>query len=351
MRRRKVRTLRIVFWNTILISMLSAPQIHAQFLYGTAGKASLQTATLENVMLLQNVRDVDYNCQACQGWFTGYGSGGYAEGTSYSTTTPRTLYDAEYSQETGGFLTGFDRSLSETCRSGLFFAYNSNVLDETSVNPVVTSNQHLDMNNYFWGGSGRKDFQHCYLLGTLAGGYTRLNESVTYTPQILPNDTMQNNSWRALAYGEVGQEYLVGQTLVQPFWGLQYFYSGYDEAEFYDENGDLALRLENLDTNSLRNVLGLRIARDLYRTEDGFIKLDCIGFWYHEFLGREDLGVAKVVGSNQIAEAVWSGRDWAVIAPTLNFKYKNLRMWAGYIVMFNENEAINLGQGGLAYCF
>lgn len=344
---------RTFFCFVCIISALCARECKAQFLYATSGKANLQTATLENIMLLQNVRDTDYNCQDCQGWFTGYGSGGYGRGDTIGGTSPadKSASPSDYSQATGGFLTGFDKSLSDSCRSGLFFAYNNNVIDETYNNNILENNQHINMHNYFWGGYGRKDFQNCYLLGTLAGGYTRLNESIKLNPQILPDERMTNNSWRALAYGEIGQEFYAGQTLLQPFWGLQYFYNGFGEADYYDTNGDLATQIENLDTNSLRNVLGLRLARDLYRTENGFIKFDCIGFWYHEFLNRDDMGVAKVVGTTQFAGAVWSGRDWAVIAPTLNFRYKNLRMWAGYVAMFNENEAINLGQGGLAVCF
>ena len=332
----------------VLFNSVANNVANAQFLYGTAGKVNLQTATLENIMLLQNVRDTDYYCPGRQGWFSGWGAGGYGRYESAETLQVR---DARYTQNMGGFLMGVDQSLSDSFRAGAFFSYSNTVLDETVGTSFLQDNRHINMHNYFWGGYGRKDLQNFYLLGTLSGGCVRLNESVTYTPPLLLAQRMQTNSWRALVYGEIGKEYRLGQTLFQPFWGLQYFYNGFEEADYHDEDGTLSYQIEEMATNSFRNIVGLRIARDLVKTQTGFLKLDCIGFWYHEYLNNASMGVARIVGSTQSSEAIYTGRDGAILAPTVTWKRGNFRMWAGYILMFNEREAINLGQGGLAYCF
>ncbi|MDO4574339.1 MAG: autotransporter outer membrane beta-barrel domain-containing protein [Planctomycetia bacterium] len=337
----------------------------AQFLYATAGKANLQTSTLENIMLLQNVRDVDYSCPDCQTWFTGYGFGGFADGISTGSAeaaevidpvtenkSDLTIYDSHYTQATGGFLLGGDKNFSDSCRAGLFFAYNNNVQESVAITPFLQTTQRINMHNYFWGGYGRKDFRRCYLMGTLAGGYSRLGETVRYQPDdLIPDNNAKTGSWRALTYGEIGTEIRIGRSLFQPFWGIQYFYNGYDNAVFTVEGSTLT-EFAPLKTNSLRNILGIRYARDLLHTTQGFLKFDCLGFWYHEYLSNEDMGIAKIQANEaQQATAVYSGRDWAVIAPTLTYRNNNWRIWAGYIVMFNEYETINLGQGGIALCF
>lgn len=344
------RILKLALW----LSLLYSETVWGQYLYPTSGFGGVQTATLENIMLLQNVRDRDFQCSFRQPWFVGYGSGGSTRGVAdhfdgAGTTTQESM---QYDRSIGGFLLGMTRSFRSDLQAGLFFSYNVTQMEDTRDHGYFHQSQKINMNQFFWGGYMRKDFwNNTYFLGTAATGYGHLDEQVEYTQLCFGNDRGESCAWRAFLYGELGKNFYLGQTLLQPFWGLQYYYNRFGEITFENDNGNAPLAFTGLTTASFRNILGIRVARNVSQFQNGFLKLECMSFWYHEFLSEENMGEIGILGTSERVSAMDSGRDWAVIAPTVTWRVGRMRLWGGYIVMFNRDESINLGQGGLSLCF
>ena len=306
----------ISFAVSFLMPLLIHGAVLAVDLYATAGRANLQSATLENVMLLQNMRDTDYYCPRLQGWLIGYGAGGYVSGPDEirDEGVPATVEDHFY-ESFAGFLAGADRQVRDDLRLGGFFSYNNTrLVDNTDADNGVAN-----MNNFFWGMYGRKNFgTNTYVLGTLAGGYSHLK--ATEIPIGNRNYGNSENAWRAFVYGEVGKEYRFYKTTLQPFYGLQYFYNDYGSGTFFDDQAS-AYTSSPLKTNSLRNVLGIRLAQQLLKTEQTSLRLDCLAFWYHEFLNRTAQGNVVIYdGTGKetfAATGAYAGRDWVILAPAL----------------------------------
>lgn len=339
----------------VLVTFIFPSFLQAQVAYSTAGHATLQTATLENIMLLQNMRNSQYYCPGVQTWFTGYGAGGYTAGESrWRYPWVEQTNEAKLHQGIGGFLLGGDKFLSEDLRAGLFFSYNNTHLENATPDnsPLLDNNvwETVNTNNYFWGGYWRKNLPLGYFLGSMMGGYSHLNDKMEGTYE---NIEGKSDAWRALVYGELGTEFQFLHTTLQPFWGLQYYYNAYDAAEVGNEF--LRYTFGELETNSLRNIIGLRLSQKFYDIGNGYMTFDMLAFWYHEFLDFNNIGNMDIALTGQTPflnyTGIDAGRDWAILAPTLEWQIGGLRLWAGYIVLFNLDETIQLGQGGVAYCW
>ncbi|MDO4570722.1 MAG: autotransporter outer membrane beta-barrel domain-containing protein [Planctomycetia bacterium] len=340
----------------LVFSALQSP-LCAQFLYTSSPKLGLQSATLENIMVLQTLRDADHQCPDRHSWFTGYGAGGNSRGdVIYDNESLRLVYDTKYDESFGGFLLGTDANLSDDCRLGAFFAYNSSVQTETQ----NFWDEKTNVDNYFWGLYGRKDIEGVYFLGTAAIGHSHLDESYeSQSPLVDWQYSGESNAWRAFVYGEMGTEYRIGSLAIQPFWGLQYYYSSFGSfSSTSSPDRPLMLTFPALRTNSFRNVLGIRLASDVWQDGDNLINLNCAAFWFHEFLDLDAIGGGTVVGVEPPRAPVYTtisqqnaGRDWVVLTPTFEWKKGAFRLWAGYIALFNERETIQMGQGGVGYCW
>lgn len=330
---------RIEFWLAVLC-FLGSKCVLAQVLYPSSQHLGLQTATLENVMLLQNLRDPQNDCIGRNAWALGYGLGGVSRGeVEVKENGASEVLDSKFHDTLGGFLVGADTNLGTTSRLGGFFAFNTaSQTDQTS--------EKVETTNGFWGVYGKKDWENAYFLGTGAIGFTHTE------------DDLKANAFRGFAYGETGLNFLFGAVDFQPFWGLQYYYAGNGSAEGEMADGATQVSASPLKTNSLRNVVGARLGVPLYVFENQKLSVNCLGFWFHEFLNDSDLGggtinlqpeggalVQYVVGQQK------NGRDWCVLAPTFDWKRGNLHLWAGYIALFNESEVLHLGQGGLGFCW
>lgn len=330
---------------------------HAQFLYPSSSKLGLQSATLENVILLQNLRNTDNPCPGRNSWFAGYGAGGNSRGeVVYDNTVLEIPFDTKYTEQFGGFLIGSDADLGSDSRLGAFFAYNSSRQMETQ----NFWDEKVNIDNYFWGLYGRKDFKNIYFLGTAAIGHSHLNESYdSQSPLVDWHYFGKSNAWRAFVYGEVGTEYRIGNFSIQPFWGLQYYYSSFGSFESTDTpDSPLTLIFPALHTNSFRNVLGIRLADTFWLDDQQSVQFSCAAFWFHEYMDLDEIGGGTVIGIEPARAPTYSiysqqnaGRDWCVLTPTIEWKKGDFRIWAGYIVLFNERETIQMGQGGLAYCW
>lgn len=347
---------------------LTPAQSPAQYLYPSGNSLGLQSATLENIMVLQQLRNTDLPCIGYNAWALGYGAGGYSRGdvlyrygqdpTQDPPLAGVTIEEpTAYNQALGGTIVGADMNIGAASRLGAFFAYNSSEQEIAD----TQRNESLNVDNYLWGLYGRKEEESFYLMGAGAIGHARMNEqySVAVGPYTWDYETA-SNAWRAFLYGEVGTEMRFGKLNIQPFWGVQYYYAG--NGSTLDTSGttyEVTRLFPALTTNSLRNVLGIRLAETLWMEENRALQVNCLAFWYHEFLSMKNLGggtfgyqpAGMTTMDYYYYSAQDSGRDWAVIAPTVEWKVGNLRLWAGYIALFNAHEALQLGQGGIAYCF
>ncbi|MDO4629751.1 MAG: autotransporter outer membrane beta-barrel domain-containing protein [Planctomycetia bacterium] len=319
-------------------------QGRAQTLYSSAPQVGLTSATVENILLLQNMRDTDRSCIGKTSWALGYGSGGYTHG------------ETDISQNFGGFLVGTDLNIGIDSRVGAFFAFNaSEQLATVSENNVLRGEEN-DTNHYFWGFYGRKDYEYCYFLGTAALGYahtreTLQNTATSSTSPTFPDSVGKSDTFRAFLYGEIGTEFRFGSFSLQPFWGLQYYYSDFSSMTLSDSTppgalpgtpglGNLNLGSAQLD--SLRNIIALRLAHTFLIHDTETFSLHCTGFWYHEFLDGDTTG-------NGLTPNI--GRDWAALAPTVEWQRGNLKLWAGYLALFNDRTAQQLGHAGVAFCW
>ncbi len=330
---------RIGFWLALLC-FLGSKSALAQVLYPSSQHLGLQTATLENIMLLQNLRDPQNDCIGNNYWALGYGLGGVSRGdVDLAEDGTSEVLDSKFRNTLGGFLVGADTNLGTTSRLGGFFAFNT--ASQTS-----QPNEKVDTTNGFWGIYGKKDWANAYFLGTGAIGFTHTAADFTA------------NAFRSFVYGETGLNFRFGSLDLQPFWGLQYYYAGNGSSSGELADEATSVSASPLKTNSLRNVLGARLGVPVYVLENQRLSLNCLGFWFHEFLSDENLGggtinlqpeggalVQYVIGQQK------NGRDWGVVAPTLDWKHGNLHLWVGYIALFNESEVLHLGQGGFGLCW
>lgn len=313
----------ILIFFPILLFIMSEPS-RGQTLYDSASQVGLTSATFENILLLQNMRDTDRSCIGKTSWALGYGSGGYTHG------------DTDISQKFGGFLVGTDLNIGIDSRIGAFFAFNAS-------EQLATAEEN-DTNHYFWGLYGRKDYEYYYFLGTGALGYAHTRETLqnSATSPTSPNsqdNVGKSDAFRAFLYGELGTEFRFGSFSLQPFWGLQYYYNDFDSLTLSGATppgtgGNLNLGSSQLD--SLRNIVAFRLAQTFLIHDSETLSLHCTGFWYHEFLDVDGPDL---------------GRDWAVLAPTVEWQKGNLKLWAGYLALFNDRTAQQLGHAGITFCW
>lgn len=328
-------------------------KLPAQGLYSASPHLGVQSATLENVMLHQNLRDTDGPCVGRNSWLLGYGMGGFSSGEqTIEESSGETVNSTRFSQSLGGFLLGTDLNIGVDSRIGGFMAFNAS--------RQTTENEKTDVQNYFWGVYGRKDWEKGYFLGTAAVGHAHLTENSS-TSYFTSPQTGASNAWRAFLYGELGSEFRFDSVSVQPFWGLQYYFSSFGSFETGGDSGDEAtdaesVRFPALKTNSFRNVLGVRVAETFWTDENRALRGNVTAFWFHEFLNYGELGGGTFLNiSDAIPEMSVSaqkyGRDWGILAPTLEWSWGRFKVWGGYVAMFNSRETLHLGQGGLAFCW
>lgn len=309
-------------------------QVDAQTLYPSVPQVGLQSATLENIMLLQNLRDTDRPCIGRNSWAVGYGMGGVSRG---NVQTPAGTSPTRFDPSFGGILTGTDLNFGAASRLGAFFAYNSATVKNTP------DSEKANVDHYLWGLYGRKEWDCVYFMGTGAIGHGNLRQK-TFSENSTLEALGETNAWRAYAYGELGTEFRFGSVSFQPFWGLQYYHAS-SGSEPGDPADPAILPLPALDTNSLQNVVGARLSGAFWQNDVHSLRAHCTAFWFHEFLSMNDLGGTDTVSAQDF------GRDWLVIAPTLEWTIGNFRIWSGYVAMVNERETLHLGQGGLAFCW
>lgn len=341
----------LTIWSFTLLSLSAIQGVSGQALYPSSPALGLQSATLENVMLLQNLRDTDGPCIGRNAWLTAYGLGGFSSGdlATETETGGEETQNSNFRQSLGGFLTGCDLNWGVNSRVGAFMAYNSS----TQESRQPSDGEKANIDNYLWGFYGRKDLMGSYVLGTAAIGHSHLNEKLNQDSGSSFGGT--SNAWRAFLYGEWGTEFRHNDFSLQPFGGLQYYYSSFGSftSEDLSSASAGAMTFPALKTNSFRGILGVRAANTFWKNENHSIRGNCTAFWYHEFLDLDEIGggIFQQNGTEILVSSQDYGRDWVILAPTVEWNFKNLKLWAGYIAMVNSYETLHLGQGGAAFCW
>lgn len=335
-------TLRLVLCGAVFLSvyLLFPVSVCAQSLLADTPDAVLQTATLENIALTQIMRESNYLCPTWQPWALGFGLGGVAR----PDNTPAL---GRYEQGAGGFLVGADRMVTESSRIGVYFAYDNTSLNAQAVSLAdpagVNVSERTTTDNYLWGAYGKKNFSHGYLLGTAGLGFgdTYFNQDTI---------SLRTSSWRGLFYGELGTQFRWNQTFFEPYAGLQYYFNQYIAAE--DSFSPVPNRYQGMNLGSLRNVLGIRV-KQVIPLSTAHVTLDALGMWYHEYL-NSTTGPAQVLtaaGTQVNIPTANLGRDWAICGTAVTWEFQHFKIWASYYVLTNSVETINMGQGGLSYCW
>lgn len=382
----------IIVWGIGIFFLFSGRDAAAQIIAASTGEAVTQTVTLENFAIMEMLRDT-WSCQ-CTGpdvWFAGYGFGGFSRARKKESGWEKekewewekepdykTFSPDKYRQRAGGFIIAKDCVWDGCCRRGFFFSYNNTRLGYSG---IIAENdekglpifENVETNNFLWGAYAKYLGPFGYYAGNMAAGYSHLHE----TRQFLTADPDKNHTpghnenhedqeyrlvrghadtgaWRALVYGEIGTECCFhGLFLVQPFWGLQYYYSYYNqtrESLVFDRAADHGT-LGRLRTNSFRSILGMRLRSPMppaFRCE---VTLDFIACWVHEFLDFGQIAEMSVRNfeTEQRILGIYSGTDWAILSPVLRFHCGWGNLWFSHTVMFNAQETINMGLGGLEF--
>ncbi len=340
--------LKLILW-TFFWMRLTPETLLAQSLYSASPQLGVQSATLENTMLHEKLRDTDGPCVGRDSWLLGYGMGGFSSGgQSVKISGEETVNPTRFDQSLGGFLLGTDLNIGADSRIGGFMAFNAS--------RQTSENEKTNVQNYFWGVYGRKDWERGYFLGTAAAGHAHLKETSSALYFSSPK-TGSSNAWRAFLYGEFGSEVRINSICIQPFWGLQYYFSSFGSFEVPGEPSfSDSIRFPALKTNSFRNVLGVRVAETFWKEESRALRGNVTAFWFHEFLNNGDLGGGTFLNiSESIPEMTVSsqkyGRDWCVVMPTLEWNWGKFKVWGGYAAMFNSRETLHWGQGGVSFCW
>jgi autotransporter-associated beta strand protein len=280
------------------------------------------------------------SCNTWSGWALGYGLGGNAEGDGNAS-------GADYSL--GGTLFGIERWLGTHTVIGTYGGYGQSHV--TTVGPdqraTVDSGQvggylrHRARMGYWLasGGFGYDDYDSDRVISF--GGIDRVAQG-DYSGQ------------QATAYLERGLSSNWKQAVITPFAGLQYIYlhqNGFGETGA----GALNLVVDDIDTHSLRSLLGIDIRTLSHQHGKVCLNHRLHSLWMHEFLDTEGVVLARFSPANSPAfnaQGLDLGRDWAVLGYALDVQpHNNAKMYAGYDIQFNEHQTFHVGSAGLQFVY
>ncbi|MDO4550233.1 MAG: autotransporter outer membrane beta-barrel domain-containing protein [Planctomycetia bacterium] len=352
-----IKILKVFISVLFLFNILGKEKVYAQAVIASSGEAVTQAVTLENLMIMETLRDFQDENMGRNKWAAGYGYGGFARGRNMEPD-PVTQNPYKYAQKSGGFILAADWQFSPYARRGIYFTYNNTRLKTKGISAETQDAlyENVETNNFFWGAYTKYSGAFGYFIGSMAGGYSHLHENRQFLQNasgqpFLVNGHADTGAWRALVYGEIGTEYRVFASIIQPFWGLQYYYSRYGSVEeelTYASASDVG-QLGRVRTNSFRSILGLRICHPLPPVFRSVASFDFMTYWVHEFLDFGQVGQISVqnFGETELFSGIYAGRDWAILAPVLTFQWGRAKIWGSYNLMFNADETINMGMVGL----
>ncbi len=271
------------------------------------------------------------------GWITGYGLGGDAQSDGNADGFRYGL---------GGTQFGLEKQVSDCTTFGLWgnMAWSNvrgDVLDENA-----------DIENYHFGAHFTSLDDEAYWIGIAGAGYDHYD--VRRQTNILAPITAEGDmgGWQANAYLERGLTLEANCWSMQPYVALQYIHLHQDEL-VEQGAGVLNLDVEDLDSNSLRGILGGRFSKSVCTANGRLLTPEIRAAWMHEFLDTNQVvnaGLAGIGGAGFAVRGVDLGRDWATVGTGFNLQMNDaVRLFAGYDVQLNSNQTFHVGSGGVEF--
>jgi outer membrane autotransporter protein len=284
----------------------------------------------------------DGGCVDCcgigwDGWIVGYGmeggigSDGNATGLDYSFW---------------GTTLGVDRVVDGTM-VGAAFGYTPFDADRNA------GVDHIEAENYHFSLYGSTNFESSYALGVVSYGHSDYDATRRIAfggiNRVAEADF---DSDEFSAYAEAGLYRYVGQVVVQPLAGVQFI--NLDRDGFRETGaGDLNLALGRTSSNSLRGVLGARIARPFLTHSCHTIVPEIRARWMHEFLDEQEIISPRFVGLDGGSFAISgldSDRDFLILGTGVTAGLTNhFSVFANYDTQISESETAHGGNGGLQF--
>ena len=141
---------------------------------------------------------------------------------------------------------------------------------------------------------------------------------------------------------------------LQPYAALQYLYT---RQNAFTETGAgvLNMNVAGIDANSLRSLIGMRLAGKGWQQGDRPITPVARALWLHEFLSTStglNAQFAPIGGSTFAVQGANLGRDWAILGTGLNMNLGNgWQAYANYDAQVNGVQTFHVGSGGVQYAW
>jgi outer membrane autotransporter protein len=270
-------------------------------------------------------------------WGFGYGLGGNASGTSNAAGLNYSL---------GGTVVGLE-TLSENQAFGMYTGYVGSHLGS------YLSGQSVGVNGGQIGTYLRRDdgINYYILLGGMgADGYN--SRRLMQFGGINTTATANYGGWQSQAYLERGVTLQGSRASIQPYAALQYLYVRQNN---FTETGAgvMDLKVAGIDANSLRSLIGVRLAGNSWYVNDRAITPVARALWLHEFLSTTtglNAQFAPVGGTNFAVTGTSLGRDWAILGAGLNWNLgRGWQTYANYDAQVNIQQTFHVGSGGFQY--
>lgn len=151
-------------------------------------------------------------------------------------------------------------------------------------------------------------------------------------------------------YAEHGMRLGTPSLNFRPYVGVQYVYLG-QEGFTETGGGNFNLAIRHDDLNSLQVIPGIRLASDWpsrFLNNNFLLTFDAM--YQHEFLDTAAIVGTSFASSTECSFAIAGldlGRDSYRLGPGLEFQIGDVRLFADYQVIFNEDHVFHAGGGGL----
>ncbi len=235
-------------------------------------------------------------------WGFGYGLGGNAQGTSNAAGLNYSL---------GGTVVGLD-TREENHLLGVYAGYVGSHLGS------YLSGQSVGVNGGQLGAYLRGDdgLNYYILLGGM-GADSYNSRRLMQFGNVDTTATANYGGWQSQVYLERGVTLQGSKASIQPYAALQYLYvrqNSFGEAGA----GVMNLNVAGIDANSLRSLIGVRLAGNSFASGGGAFTPVARALWLHEFLSTTtglNAQFAPIGGTNFAVTGTSLGRDWAILAP------------------------------------
>lgn len=304
----------------------AASRVAASSKKGDIQLTGYQTTSPDFVFVDGNSR---YTNNGWNGWVTGYGTGGMADGSG-------ALGSLDYAG--GGTQFGIYNQLDRDTLAGVFGGYGHQNVD------LAVPRESSSVDTGMLGGFIRHGCYCNYTLMAASLGYDSFDTSR------LTNGGVANGDYDGIqgsAYIERGWVKRWRNLELSPAAALQYV--GLHQYSF-TESGPGAVFVDGTDTHSLRSIVGLDVRGEKKRTRLGAANWEVRGHWMHEYLETNTLINGSLGGSVFTRNGLDFGRDWALLGTGLRLQASDrLSFFAGYDLQINDRQESHSGSGTVTF--